>query len=140
MIPTRLLDTNILLRLILFDDPDQSTRTGELFQQLADEAFEGLLSMTAVFETVYVLERTGYKDNRAWIADSIKLVTGAKGVRFIDNEQRYLLDTLSLYREHAQLSFADCYHAVLALAHCDGEIYTFDKEFRRVAGITRLEP
>jgi predicted nucleic acid-binding protein len=140
MIPTRLLDTNILLRFIMFDDPDQSTRTAELFQQLADEAFEGLISMTVILETVFVLERTGYKDNREWIADSILIVAGAKGVRFIDNEQRYLPGTLSLYREHRQFSFADCYHAELALTHCSGEIYTFDKEFRRVPGIVRLEP
>ena len=27
-----------------------------------------------------------------------------------------------------------------SLENCNGEIYTFDQDFRRVAGITRLEP
>lgn len=137
---TRFLDTNILLRLIKFDHPDHSSRTLGLFHQLADEEFEGLISMTVVFEIVFVLERTGHRDDRSFIADAIEIVCRAPGVRLLGDELNTLRTTISLYRAHPKLSFPDCYHAALALAHCDGEIYTFDKDFGHVPGIARLEP
>jgi predicted nucleic acid-binding protein len=58
----------------------------------------------------------------------------------LDGEIDILPRTLDYYLTYSQLSFADCYHAALALEHCNGEIYTFDKDFRRVPGIARLEP
>ncbi len=47
---------------------------------------------------------------------------------------------MALYLAHPQLSFADCYHSALSLELCDGEIYTYDRDFSRIRGITRLEP
>lgn len=137
---TRFFDSNVLLRLITFDHTTQSPRSAALFRQVAEAKFEALISMTVIFETVFVLEGIGYKHDRHLIAESIQFVSEAEGIYFIDDAQRHLPATLKLYLAHSQLSFADCYHAVLALEHCQGEIYSFDEEFRRVAGITRLEP
>jgi predicted nucleic acid-binding protein len=110
-----------------------------MIDEMASGAAEALLSMTVIFETAFVLEAV-YRMDRSRIARSIELVSGAPGIHFLDDAERYLPQTLMHYRQVSQLSFADCYHAVLALAHCNGEIYTFDKDFRRIPGITRLEP
>lgn len=136
---SRFIETNILLRQIARDQTLQTRLTDQLFQQLASGKVDGLMSMTVFFETAYVLEKI-YGMSRQQVADAIEEVSVAAGIRMIDVEIELVPSTLELYKTYPQLSFADCYHAVLALEHCNGEIYTFDQEFRRVPGITRLEP
>lgn len=136
---SRFIETNILLRQIARDQTLQTRLTDQLFQQLASGEVDGLISMTVFFETAYVLEKI-YGMSRQQVADAIEEVSVAAGIRMIDVEIELVPSTLELYKTYPQLSFADCYHAVLALEHCNGEIYTFDQEFRRVPGITRLEP
>jgi predicted nucleic acid-binding protein len=135
----RFIETNILLRQIARDETLQAKLTDQLFQQLANGEFEGLLSMTVFFETAFVLEKT-YGLSRANVAAAILETSRAEGIRMLDGEVDILPRTLDYYLTYSQLSFADCYHAALALEHCNGEIYTFDKDFRRVPGIARLEP
>jgi predicted nucleic acid-binding protein len=137
--PLRLVETNILVRQIAQDQAFQARLTDQLFDQLAAGEVDGLISMTVLFETAYVLERR-YAFSRLEVAEAIRNVTRAGGVRLLEGEHGLLQRTLELYLEIRQLSFADCYRAALCLAHCNGEIYTFEKDFRRVPGITRLEP
>lgn len=139
MTPVRFLETNILLRQITRDLEFQAVLTDQLFSKIADGEIDGLLSMTVLFETAYVLEGF-YKRDRPFIAEALRLVTGVDGVRLLDGETEFLTQTLDLYLAHRKLSIADCYHSVLSLSYCNGEIYTFDKEFDRVPNLTRLEP
>ena len=55
-------------------------------------------------------------------------------------DKAVIINALEIYPLYRALSFADCYHAALSLALCDGEIYTYDRKFSRVPGVTRLEP
>ena len=95
--------------------------------------------MTVIFETAYVLEKF-YRIPRATIAYSMSRTMNTPGMRLLASEVEHYDKAIDLYTSIPQLSFADCYHAVLSLENCNGEIYTFDQDFRRVAGITRLEP
>ncbi len=95
--------------------------------------------MTVMFETVYVL--TGiYRLDRVTIVEALLGIVGTPGIRIVDCEAPTLDKTLSLFLSITRLSFADCYHAALSLAHCGGEMYTFDRDFDRVPDLTRLEP
>jgi len=136
---TRFIDTNILLRYLTNDHADHSPRSARLFYEMAVGEFAGLLSMTAIFEVVYVLE--GLKQwGREQIVQSLEILAMAPGIRFLNDEREYLAATLALYAVIPKLSFADCYHAVLSQTFCNSEIYTFDREFDRIPGLTRLEP
>jgi len=137
--PLRFIETNILVRQITRDGDLRAKLTDELLFQIARGEVEGLVSLTVLFETAYVLEKV-YQMDRAVVSHSVRRITGVPGIRIAFGEASLLLRTLELYTSLAQLSFADCYHAVLSLEYCNGEIYTFDKEFSRVPGITRLEP
>lgn len=95
--------------------------------------------MTVLFETAYVLEKF-YRIPRATITYAMSRIIDTPGMRLLASEDAHYDKTVDLYTSIPQLSFADCYHAVLSLENCNGEIYTFDQEFRRVPGITRLEP
>lgn len=137
--PLRFIETNILVRHISRDGELQAQLSDQLLLQIAEGDIEGLLSMTVVFETAYVLEKF-YRFARADIARSMSRVINTPGIRLLAGEAVHYEKTIELYTSIPQLSFADCYHAVLSLENCNGEIYTFDQDFRRVAGITRLEP
>lgn len=139
MTPLRFLETNVLLRHITLDHEFHAQLTEQLFMQMADGIVEGLLSMTVVFETVYVLEGV-YGRDRGEVDRAIRFVSNAEGVRMLDGELDHLDRALKLYVQIRKLSFADCYHAVLSQSFCNGEICTFDKDFDRVPELIRLEP
>lgn len=139
MTPLRFLDTNILVRYIADDNADLSPRCTALFEQIATAELDGLLSMTVLFESAYVLAGI-YNLDRVTIAQAMLALVSTPGIKMIGNEKSYVDRTLSLYMSNPRLSFADCYHAALALDLCNGEIYTFDQDFGRVSDLTRLEP
>lgn len=129
----------MLVRHIADDNVVQSPPSTGLLEQIDDGQVRGLISMTVLFETAYVLERI-YRLDRIAIAESLLAVMAIPGISMLPGERAHLEPTIALYMSIPQLSFADCYHARLGLAHCKGEIYTFDRDFDRVPGITRLEP
>src|SRR5713226_4512962 len=49
------LDTNVLVRYLTFDDPEQTTKAVELIDSLSAEA-NGFLSLVVLVESVWVLE------------------------------------------------------------------------------------
>jgi predicted nucleic acid-binding protein len=52
--------------------------------------------------------------------------------------KRSYRDTFHLY-ENGPLGFADCYHVVLMQRLGSSEIFSFDRHFDRVSGVTRRE-
>ena len=134
--PLPFLDTNVLLRHLLQDDPDQSPRAsaylgrverGELAVETAD---------TVVFETVFTLERR-HRRPKAAISDQLLGFLELPGV--ILPGKRYLRDVFELYVGH-NIAFADAYHVVQMRRRGLTEIVSFDREYDRVPGITRVEP
>ncbi len=139
VMPRRFIDTNVLLRHITDDNPVQSPLAAELLDRIADGQIEGMLSITVIFETVFTLQGL-YHFKREVIAPAIRVIIGAPGLHLIDTSEELISHTLDLYTSIRKLSFADCYHAVLSQSFCNGEIYTFDREFDRIPELTRLEP
>ncbi len=139
MIQRQFIETNILVRIVANDNPVQSPQSTALIQRMAEGEFQGLVSMTVLFEAVYVL--TGvYELDRISIGESLIAFMGTPGISLLDCEAAHFIKTVALYMSIPRLSFADCYHAVLSLALCDGETYTFDQDFDRVPALKRLEP
>lgn len=68
-------DTNVLVRFLTADDPDQHTRALGFFEQRssADPAF---LSAVTIAETIWVLRKT-YKFNLSEIGDAIETLLGS---------------------------------------------------------------
>jgi predicted nucleic acid-binding protein len=50
-----------------------------------------------------------------------------------------LLQTLSRYKRTRQLHFADAYVAAVALSRQHGVVVSFDREFRRIPGLTLIQ-
>jgi predicted nucleic acid-binding protein len=135
----RFVDTNILVRAITGDNLIQSPAAAELFVRIGIGEIDAMISMTVIFETVFVLE-SNYRLDRQAITHAVEAIARAPGIQFLNDEARFVERTVALYLAHPQLSFADCYHTALSLEFCSGEIYTYDRDFSRVPEVTRLEP
>jgi predicted nucleic acid-binding protein len=130
------LDTNILLRHFLQDDPDQSPRGTAQIQRIEDGQLQVVLSDIVVFETVFLLERR-YRQPEAKVQELVLDFLELPGV-ILPGKRRYRA-VFDLYINR-NLPFADAYHVVLMRQLKLTDIVTFDQEFDRVPGIKRLEP
>jgi predicted nucleic acid-binding protein len=131
------IDTNIILRFLLDDQPDHTDKIEALLQE-ASVGKVNLWSHDAAFiEAAFVLERRkgiAREQIADWfdslIAGSLLTLTG-EGI---------LEEVLKLYVRYTRLSIVDCYFAVLAKRSTSGTIVSFDQGFDRVPDLTRIEP
>ena len=129
------LDTNIFLRHLLHDDPTQSPKASAFLKRIEEGVVKVRTADTVIFETVFTLQKT-YRQPKTAIRDSFLPLLELPGI-MLPNKRRYR-KVFSLYVEK-NLPFADAYHAVLMEQLNMREIVTFDTDFDRIEGITRVK-
>jgi predicted nucleic acid-binding protein len=131
-----LIDSNVILRYLTKDPP----KMAEAALRTLDDAQNGkislLLTSLTVAEVVWVLE-SFYGQTKTKIAEIIGQFLFCDGLEVEDPD--LIIEALSLYHEK-NLDFADAFLAAIALRRGPQGIYSFDHDFNRVPGITRLEP
>lgn len=126
------LDTNVLVRHLTQDSPDQSGRATALLST----AKQLYLPHVVFAETVYVLQSV-YRASRERVAEAMR---GTLGFPSIDVEHRALLiRAVDVYEQH-RLDFADAYLVALAETSGMSEIASFDRSLDHVDTVTRIEP
>ena len=123
-------DTNILVRFLVNDDPEQARKAKDLVHQLDDVEARAYVSDIVLCEIVWVLGSC-YGFDRVQIALALKKLVGARQLRFDANDQ--ILRAISAY-ESSKGDFADYLireHATAA--GCDS-IVTFDKSLHGDSG------
>jgi len=126
------LDTNILVRHLTGDPPEQAARASK-FLATADEL---LLADLVVAEVVYVLE-SFYEVPRQQVAELVRAVLAFPTIVVLDPPA--LLRALEIY-ETDRLDFAEAYLVAQAERSGVGVVASFDKAIDRVATVRRLEP
>jgi predicted nucleic-acid-binding protein len=91
---------------------------------------------TVVFEAVFVLQHS-YRQPKAAIREYLLPLLELPGI--ILPGKRWYRKVFDHYVE-CNISFADAYHATLVERLKLTEVVSFDTEFNRVPGITRVEP
>lgn len=132
----RFLDTNIILRYLTRDDEDKARRALALMLRLERGEERVATSPMVIFEAVFTLEKT-YGVPRAAIRQRVGDIISFRGV-FLPRKDMYR-DALDLYAS-TTLSFADAFNAAFAKRYGVAEIYSWDRDFDRVAGLIRIEP
>jgi len=132
----RFLDTNILIRYLTGDDPVKAGLALALLDRVADGAEQVVTTPLVIFETIFLLQRT-YKIAKADIREKIAAILTLQGVRLA--ERALCLAALDYYVEQ-NISYADAYNAAWMQDEGIAEVYSWDREFDRVAGLTRIEP
>jgi len=124
------LDTNILIRYLTQDDPLQSVKATDIFERRLTPKNPGFVSIVAMLETVWVLDRS-YGLTAQDIATVVERLLQVE-VLTIENEQEVFTAMVALKRGRG--SFADALIAELgARAGCTRTL-TFDQKAARLRG------
>ncbi len=122
------LDTNVLVRYLVQDDPVQSPKATELIERRLTDRNRGFISVVTMVETVWVLERA-YRLTDHEIATAIERVLQAD-VLVVESEAEVFYAMTALKEMWG--SFADAFIAALgAKAECS-HTFTFDQKALRL--------
>jgi predicted nucleic-acid-binding protein len=95
------LDTNVLVRYLAQDDPTQSPRATQIIERRLSLLNPGFLSVVAMAETAWVLERA-YGLSDLAIAAAIEQVLRSDGL-FVESEQEVFTAMIALKKAAARL-------------------------------------
>lgn len=125
----RAVDTNVIVRLVVRDDPKQ-VAAAEAF--VSNGAWVSLLVLA---EVVWVLDAV-YELARGRIATAIEMLLSHKHLTIADAD--VVEAALGHFRRHSRVGFADC--LVLEIARKSGHapLGTFDRDLSKVDGAVRL--
>ncbi len=118
------LDTNLLLRLLLRDNLEQT----QLVEVLLSQGENYYVSDMVFAEMAWVLQGPIYRQDRHMIAKNIAAILG---IPTIDCNRALLHRVLPLYVAHPAVSFTDICLGVYAELHDAAPLLTFDKRLVR---------
>jgi predicted nucleic-acid-binding protein len=125
----RAIDTNVLVRLVARDDPDQVAAAEAFVEQGAWVSSLALAEASWVLSTVYGLSSADLARAMEMLLDHKKLV-----LQDADAATR----ALELFRAKPALGFSDCLMLELARAAGHLPLGTFDRSLSKVAGAEKL--
>ncbi|MGD0102465.1 MAG: type II toxin-antitoxin system VapC family toxin [Rhodopila sp.] len=123
------IDTNVLVRYLAQDDPEQSAIATELIEQRLTSREPGFISVAAMTETSWVLTRA-YRLTDKDVASAIERVLQADGL-VVQNEQQVFASMIAL--KDGRGSFADALIGLLGAAAGCSRTVTFDRQALRLA-------
>ncbi len=132
---SHVIDTNILLRILTEDDPEQTARSEELLRKAGNGELTLFVSTVCLAEIAWTLE-SFYGLSKKDIATKLIAILNTEGLKF--SRRRVLIDAIMRLGEY-EVDFADAYHA--AIADAEGiDVYSYDRDYDEFSDITRREP
>ena len=125
-------DSNILVRHLTGDPPDQARRATAFLSSTQDLVLVDLV----VAEVVYVLESV-YDVERERVAELVRAVIAFPAI--VVTDEILLLRALELYDQY-RIHFAESYLAACAELSGVGNVASFDRAIDRVPSVQRVEP
>lgn len=126
---TVLIDTNVILRLLIGDIPEQLTKAKQIFKAVEEKSAVGLVSLLVVNELIWILE-TFYEKPKKEYLPLLKKLFSLKNLKIIEIKKRNLL-MIFQQMEKTNLDFTDIY---LWWLTCDRKIKlsSFDKKLFKI--------
>ena len=124
------LDSNILVRYLTQDDPIQSPKATEVMERRLTEDNPGFVSIVAMVETVWVLDRA-YELATNEIAAAVERMLQTS-VLVVENEQQVFTAMIAL--KEGRGSFADALIVALGARVGCSRTLTFDQKALRLPG------
>ena len=127
------LDTHVLVRYIMQDDPQQARKANRLIESLSPQE-PGFVPIAAVIELVWVLTKP-YELSREQVAQAIDMLLRTKEIVLDRAEQ--IAQALRLYKA-STADFADCLIERLAANAGCARTMTFDTKAAKLIGMTLI--
>ncbi len=124
------LDTNVIVRYLAQDDPLQSRKATDLFERHLTVEEPGFISIVAMAETVWVLERS-YGASPRELASAIERMLQVEVV-LIEHEQEVFTAMIALKKGRG--SFADALIGTLGSKAGCTHTLTFDRKASQLPG------
>ena len=132
------LDTNILIRYLTQDNPDQGRRAYAILQQIEDGALHVMTSEAVITEIVHILSSKAlYNVARPVIRTRLTAIIGLRGLQI--QYKRTYLRALDMYAA-TNVDFVDALSVAQMERAKITTILSFDRDFDKIPGITRREP
>ena len=124
-----LVDTNIILRLLIGDVPDQKKVAQDFFRKLDLGQIKVVVSLLVINELVWICEKF-YQLSRSQYLPILRRLLSQRGLVILEVKKNVLLDTLENL-ESSNLDFTDLYLSEAGVNN-DFEIKTFDKKLAKL--------
>ncbi|MGH8132162.1 MAG: PIN domain-containing protein [Steroidobacteraceae bacterium] len=128
------IDTNVLVRLLVADDPPQTRRARKLIERAVADQEPVLISLLVVMETEWVL-RSRYGFDRAGVHAALRRTLQAR--EFVFDDEPALEEALFNWEDSA-CGFADCLIAAHQRRLGCRATATFDARAARLPGTLQL--
>ncbi len=130
-------DTNLFLRYLTNDIPEQADAAEGLFRRAAAGEITLVLNSMVIAEIVWVLE-SFYHLPRPEVEDKVLKILATPGLEIPDRD---LIARAILWYAERNVDFIDAYNAAWMEAHHITTVCTFNqKHFARLPGITAIVP
>ena len=130
-----LLDTNIILRFILDNDPALSPKAKAIFENISRKNIKVFVSLLTISEVIFTLERS-YKLPKKALVDKLLAIISQPNIIV---EKQDLLKGIFSYYLNQNLSFVDSYHVTIMDKKGINQIHSFDRDFDKFPKIKRLQ-
>ena len=127
------LDTNVLVRMLVMDDPLQTAKVQTLMQSLTPEE-PGFISQVVLVELFWVLS-SRYNYSRAQVSNTFDLLLRAVGLRIEHHDAVW--NAIGTYR-NTKADFPDCLIERIGAATGCTHTLTFDVESSKRTGMQLL--
>ena len=128
------LDTNILVRYLTQDDPDQAALAARILEEELTDDDQGFIGLVVLVETVWVLRRF-YKASPEEIRETINDLLGSRSI--VVENRHVVAQAVAMFEKNAG-DFADAIIAASALGVGCRKIVSSDRGAAR-AGMTLVE-
>jgi predicted nucleic-acid-binding protein len=122
------LDTNVLVRYLVQDDPVQSALAVDVLERRASATEPAFISVVTVAETVWVLDRH-YRFGREQIANAIEGLLCADVIA-VESEPEVFVAAVALREGRGE--FADALIGALCIKAGCGRVLSFDRKALRL--------
>ncbi len=129
------LDTNVIVRLLVGDDPSQTAQAETLAREAARTGEALLVPLTVLLELEWVL-RARYRFSKDSVLGTLVKLLETRELEF--QEEAAVERALFFYRSN-KADFAECLHLGCAIAQDRLPLVTFDRQAARLEGATLLE-
>ena len=129
------LDTNILVRLLVADDPRQTAAARELVAKAVRDTEVLFVPLSVALEVEWVI-RSVYRHDKLAVVSVFKALLETTELEFQD--ERAVETALHLYQKH-DADFAECLHLGCVWAHGKGPCLTFDRRAAAIPGAALLD-
>ena len=130
------LDTNIFIRYFEQEDEEKAFNVEKLFESLINGEINCFTNSMVIAEIVWILEKY-YEWDKEEVCENIELILNTPNIRIAD--RNIIKNAIGTYK-NTKIDYIDSYNHAYIKSHNASQIYSYDRHYDRLEGVSRLVP